>query len=121
MTPPMLDFWFWGMCPFAILVSVIYFCASPKTQNLSTRLLASAHGVSIVIIFLGAFLISYFCKSQEMSDLIYEILMAVPVSLIIISFFLFRGSKIIHLLQLVNLFCLLWSAFSAHMIWGPCL
>ena len=93
----------------AVAISVIYFIKSPRGEPAARRLLASAHGVVIAVLYVGAISIWLSGNSQRELGTPFLLLLLVPFASIIASFFLFRGPKLIHLLQLVNVLLLLWT------------
>ena len=106
---------FWGAPILSLMVSVIYFRVSPSTQPLSTRLLASAHGVTIAVFYFVALGVWASGASRASYYTPFIVLSAIPLSFIGLSLFCFRGSRFVHLLQGVNLVCLLWTCFVGSM------
>jgi hypothetical protein len=94
-----------------LIISILYFVASPKEEGFLARLLVSAHGASITFIFLAVLFISYFHKSNPIFGLPFMLCILLPIGLILISASRFRGPSALHLLQLINLCCLAWIAF----------
>jgi Ni,Fe-hydrogenase I cytochrome b subunit len=45
----------------------------------------------------------------------FLVLLLLPLSLIVDSFFLFRGRRIFHWLQVLNILCLIWTGFVGGM------
>jgi chromate transport protein ChrA len=89
-----------------ITISVIYF-ATDKSANTFARISSSAHGLLGAILFGCAI---YMWRSGRSGDSFaqpYTWLFVLPVISVIASFFLFRGNKWIHLLQIPNLICML--------------
>lgn len=95
----------------AIGISALYFTASPKTELLAKRLLVSAHGVVIALLYFGAMSVFWFHRSNDAFVKPFTYLLLIPLLLILTSLFMFRGRKLIHWLLLVNLACLAWTAF----------
>ena len=93
---------------FAVLISIAYFRACAPDQPLPRRALASAHGVTIAALYVGAWAVYLTHHASDAWARPYGHLMAVPVGFIVVSFILFRGKRMVHLLQVPNLFCLLW-------------
>lgn len=92
-------------------ISALYFTASPKTEPLAKKLLVSAHGVVIALLYLGAMSVFWLDRSSEAFVKPFSYLLLIPLLLILTSLFMFRGRKLIHWLLLVNLACLAWTAF----------
>ena len=99
----------------AVAISVIYFRNSPRTEPLARRLLASAHGVVIAVLFISAIAIWLSGHSQERLGTPFQLLLLIPLALMIASFFLFKGPKATHLLQILDVVCLLWTWFVGGM------
>jgi hypothetical protein len=99
----------------AFSISVIYFLQSPRTDPLSIRLLVSAHGVSIAALYIGAMLVWWTGHSDARFESVFIFLLVLPLVLIAVSFVFFRGNKSLHLLQALNILCLMWTAFVGGM------
>jgi hypothetical protein len=99
----------------ALGISAVYFFTSPSTQSLAKRLLASAHGASIAALYVVAIFISWTHRSSQNLGSIFLPLLAVPLLLIGLSVYLYRGRKAVHLLQIPNLLCLGWTYFVGGM------
>jgi hypothetical protein len=106
---------FWLAPVIAMAISVVYFKRSPKDQPLAQRLLVSAHGVVIAAIYLCALYVWWSGSSRESYGRPYAIAFMVPVALIAVSFWKFRGPRSTHLFQLANLFCIAASYFLGGM------
>jgi hypothetical protein len=96
-------------------ISAIYFAKSPRDQSLIDRIAASAHGASICLIYLAAWLIALTRASAKRFGIPFALLLLVPVTLIAASFFLYKGPKSLHWLQLINIACLLWTGLVGGM------
>jgi hypothetical protein len=96
-------------------VSIIYFLFSPKSQPLLVRLLASAHGAVIAIIFFLSLTLSNLVEPSPNFGKPFFIFYLALLALIVASLFLFKGRKIIHGLQVVNLLGLVWTYFIGGM------
>ena len=92
----------------AALISVAYFLASTRAQSIVRRALASAHGVTTATLYTGAWVIYLTHHASDAWAPVFARLTLVPLALIILSFYLFRGNRMIHLLQLPNALCLFW-------------
>lgn len=106
---------FWGAPIFSVLVSGIYFRSSPSSVPLRMRLFASAHGIAIASLYFVAMGIWRSGTSRASYGIPFLCLLTIPLVLIGVSFFCFRGSRLLHLLQIVNLLCLVWTAFIGSM------
>lgn len=109
--------WIQGMLApvLALSVSAVYFFTSPKTESLSKRLLASAHGLSIAALYLAAMTIFWTNTAHPKFQIPFLFSLVIPALLIGISFFIYRGNKTVHFLQLLNLLCLSWTFFIGSM------
>jgi len=94
----------------ALAVSVAYYRSSPATQPVLLRLLASAHGVSIALLW--SLLLFWVAQSQDAAWRLtaFECLLLLPIALIMVSLFVFRGPRKVHLLQVVNVGSLIYVA-----------
>ena len=92
----------------ALAVSVAYYRNSPTTQPVLLRLLASAHGVSIALLW--SLMLFWIAQSQDVAWHLtaFECLLLLPIALIVVSFFVFQGPRKVHLLQAVNLGSLIY-------------
>jgi hypothetical protein len=100
----------------ALIVSVVYFRASPPTQPLLSRLLASAHGVAIALAY--ALMWLWAAVSDAALDKAFECVLLLPVALMVTSFFIFKGPAKIHFLQLVNVGSLVYIAVLGAFVLG---
>jgi hypothetical protein len=100
----------------AASVSAVYYRASPRSQPLRLRLLASAHGVAIGLLYALAWCAIFLGFSNPWFLLPFAVSLLVPAFLIGASFFLYKGPKAVHLLQALNVACLLWTGFTGSML-----
>jgi len=98
-----------------LAVSAVYFLRSPSNQALSKRMLASAHGLSISVIYLSAIAISWTKNADRTLGRPFAMALVVPVVLIVISFALYRGKRATHWFQVLNFVCLGWVSFVGGM------
>jgi F0F1-type ATP synthase assembly protein I len=98
----------------AAAVSVAYFRSS-KNMGLGERLAVSAHGVAIVLVYVGALLVAAFGLSR--ASLLYPFwsLFLLPLILVAVALVRFKGNGAVHLLQLANLLSAGWSLFVGTM------
>jgi hypothetical protein len=96
--------------------SIVYFITSPRRQPRRLRLLASAHGATIATIYALAWLIVLSGMSRPPLLLPFAVLLIVPVSLTLISFFIYKGPRAVHWLQVPSIACLLWTGFAGAML-----
>lgn len=84
------------------IASVAYFRTSPSSQQLVLRLLASAHGIVITIVFLVGAAFPTIASPSPYYGRPFQLMCFLCVVLMATSFFLYRGRKIIHWFQLLN-------------------
>lgn len=92
-----------------LLTSLAYFCASPATEPLAQRIFVSLHGVAVSALCIAAVLVGMVGTPRPSLAEPFHLLLFVPVALAFYSFWRFRGSRAIHLLQGINL---LWLALT---------
>lgn len=96
-----------------VLISLIYFCTSPKEQRLYIRLAISGHGVAIAVLYVSPILIHRVMTSPPTAEnIIHEIwsyFLIVPVILMFFSLLKFRGPLLVHILQIINMMGLAWT------------
>jgi hypothetical protein len=89
-----------------VSVSTIYFISQPRASApICTRLLTSVHGLSIALIFLVFWALATTPAARYTSPLVL-LLTLVPLALFVPSLMWFKGPRLIHLFQLVNVACL---------------
>jgi len=98
----------------AAFVSVVYFIASPGP--ICQRLIASAHGAAIVMLYALAWLFIIAGISRPSLLLPFVVSLLLPAALIAASFLVYKGPKAVHWLQVLNVACLLWTAFTGAML-----
>jgi len=87
---------------------VAYFRSSTPTQSFARRALSSAHGIAIALLYLCAWIVYVTHHANDAWARPFGVLMVIPLGLIAMSFVVFRGRMMVHLLQLQLLLCLLW-------------
>ena len=92
----------------AVLISVAYFLSSDPKQSFARRVLASTHGITIALLYLGAWMVNLTQYANDKWARPFAGLMVIPLGLRATAFVAFRGRKMVHLLQLPLLLCLLW-------------
>lgn len=106
----------WMLAPILALgISAVYFFTSPKTEVLSKRLLASAHGLAITLLYAAAMVVFRTNSANPKFGGPFLLSLMIPLLLIVVSFFVYRGIKAVHWLQLLNLLCLGWTYFIGSM------
>jgi hypothetical protein len=106
---------FWLAPVLALLVSGAFFAASPRTQPFPTRFAASAHGLSIAALYLGALAVNVFGGSRQSLGMPFLLLLLVPVALVAVSFFIYRGRRSLLYLHAINAVCIAWTFFIGTM------
>jgi len=97
-------------------VSTAYFLASPRAQPLRNRILASAHGAAIALLYAIAWIVLVSGHSNLRLGSPFAFSLLLPLALIVLSFFTYQGRKVLHWLQFVNVVCLLWIGFTGIML-----
>jgi len=106
----------WFLAPLVALgISAVYFLTCSRDLPVGTRLAASAHGVVIAVLYALAMLVALSRHSRPELGTPFSLLLVVPLLLILAALFLYRGRKLVHLLQVPNLLCLGWTAFIGGM------
>src|SRR5687767_14455322 len=99
---------FWAVLACVPLVaSIAYFRTSPACQPNVQRVAVSLHGASIALLLLAALAIGGSGSHHDRFGLPCGLLCLVSLGLIAYSFWRFRGPKIVHLFQIVNVTWLL--------------
>lgn len=99
----------------AILVSVVYFFAGPKGQQIGERLAVSVHGVTIAILFTGAMTLHMSGHSHPSYAMPFFCSLLLPLGLIVFALWRFRGPRFIHAFQLLNFISLALTFFIGGM------
>jgi hypothetical protein len=100
----------------SVTISTVYFLASPHSQTLSSRLLASAHGLAVALLYVVAWITLISGHSNLRLSMPFAVSLFLPIVLMGISLFTYRGPKGLHWLQLVNVVCLVWIGFTGIML-----
>jgi hypothetical protein len=99
-----------------VIVSAAYFWLGRRESNLWVRVLFSMHGVVAALFYLGALAIWEATQAfRPWAAWPYLLLHVIPVASIVFSFVRFPGPKTLHLLQVVNLLCMLQTIFVGGM------
>ena len=107
---------FWAvLAALPLMTSVVYFRASPTVTPLSQRVGASAHGLAIALLHLGAVYIAAAKPHGDQYGTPFFALCLVAAALVGYSFWAFRGNKQIHWLQAINILWLLGLLFLGGM------
>ncbi|MEN6584708.1 MAG: hypothetical protein ABFE02_01475 [Sulfuricella sp.] len=101
-------FWFVA-ASVPLITSLVYFRASPSTEPLAHRIAVSLHGAFISVLCIGAVLVGMVGSPRPELGETFRLLLFVPIALVVYSFWRFRGKRVVHLLQGINL---LWLAFA---------
>ena len=94
-----------------LAISAAFFVLSPATDPLSQRILVSAHGASITLLCLVAFLVGTFGNPRQEFREPFMWSFLVPLILIGLSLFAFNGKKRLLFLHIIN-FAWLFVAFT---------
>lgn len=106
---------FWLAPLVALAISILFFLASPKEQGLARRCAASAHGLSIAALFFGAMQFHWSGAFHPAYQRPFGYMALLPLALIVLSFFYFRGAKSFHFLHIFSILCLAWVFFIGSM------
>jgi hypothetical protein len=87
--------------------SVFYFRGSPVSEPIKTRLLVSAHGVAILLLYLSAMTVFWTGHSSRNLAVPFELACLIPIALMLVCFLIFRGNRITHIWLIVNTVCLI--------------
>jgi hypothetical protein len=99
---------FWAvLAALPLMTSVVYFRASPAVTPLAQRVGASAHGLFIALLHLGAVYIAAAQLHGDQYGTPFFVLCLVAAALVGYSFWAFRGNKQVHWLQAINILWLL--------------
>lgn len=88
-------------------VSVAYLGAAPRDRSLVQRLITSAHGAALSVLWLGALLVGVLGTPLQSNWEVLGSVCLLPLALIVHSLWQYGGSKWVHALQLVNVVWLL--------------
>jgi uncharacterized membrane protein len=106
----------WYLAPIlALVVSAVYFATSPRTQPLSLRLLVSSAGVLTAVVYCVAGAVALLKRPDRAYGSAFAVALLLPISAMVLSLWLYRGKKVVHFLQIVNVACLAWTAFIGGM------
>jgi hypothetical protein len=106
----------WGAAVFlapilAVAVSVVYFRASARVMSLGRRVAVSVHGLSIALLYTGAWIVLLSGQSGPRLCRPFAWLLLLPLLTIGVSFRYDQGFEKLRLLQVINLLCFLWTGF----------
>ncbi len=89
--------------------------SSPRAGGIAKRLLVSAHGIAIALLYIVAMIVFWTNGANVRFRDPFFVSLLVPVLLIGACLALYQGNRAVHLLQLVNLACLAWTFFVGGM------
>lgn len=97
-------------------VSGAYYACDIGEPRRSVRLMVSAHGALGAMLYSGALLCWYLSPTyRPWATLPFLLAFVLPLSSMVFSFFRFRGPKVLHLAQLLNLSALAYALFIGAM------
>ena len=91
--------------------SIIYYRAAAPTLARPVKLLVSAHGLCLAALYMLAMTIFWAEKAKPAFALPFLLSLLLPVGLMLVSLVKFKGHRVAHWLQLINVACILWVAF----------
>jgi len=97
-----------GYVSFCALASIVYWRTN-RSLNLIKRLLVSAHGILVLLVFGLAFSISHLKLSSFDHMQWYSVLCGVPLISVVYSLYAHRGTKLLHLIHIGVILALLWA------------
>ena len=106
----------WGGAPIvAVLISVLYFLQSKADSSMLRRIVTSAHGAAVAALYALAMFIAIQRWEDPALGKPFALALLGIVGLIVISLLLYRGSKKLHWLQILNIASLAWTGFMGGM------
>ena len=112
----LLDFAAWYLAPIvSFLISVVYYRASGGQVTPLWRVVISAHGVTITLIYIGATVVALSGHADLRLGPVFTWALVAPLTSMIAALVKFKGRKMTHLLLVPNLACLLWVGFIGGM------
>ena len=99
-----------------LAVSALYFFKS-KDANMTQRILISAHGLIFIFASLFAVFVSATTsiESFETEGSIFQGILLIGIASIIYAFIQFKGSRLVHLTQIINVFAAIFIWFVGGM------
>lgn len=105
------------LCVLILLsTSYWYFKTAPAGTPMALRLISSAHGACALLLFSLALVIGFGGWHREVNGQLFAWLQLLPLALIALSFWAFRGPRALHWLQLLNVPATLWLALIDSML-----
>ena len=98
-------------------VSALYFFTDPRRPAYGARLVSSAHGLLGAALYLGAMSL-HWTRPDDYRPYLgtpYAAAYVLPVLAVVVSLFTYRGPKLVHLVQLIQLPVLAWAWFVGGM------
>jgi hypothetical protein len=97
-------------------VSAVYFFAYRRRPAYGPRLLCAAHRLAGVALYFGALAFWAIRPAYRPSfGWPYAALYLVSLALVVVAFIKFDGPKLVHMLQLPNVYAMYWSLFVGGM------
>jgi hypothetical protein len=99
-----------------VAISIAYFWLGRREPSLVTRILVSAHGVFAAALYLGALGLWEVTRAyRPWAGWPFLLLHLIPIASIIYALFRFSGPKLLHLSQIANLGCMVYTYFVGGM------
>jgi hypothetical protein len=117
------NFFFWSLFQWygapivMVAISVAYFFCDTRRPAYVQRVVSSAHGLLGSALYVGAMGL-FMADPQEHRPswgVPYALLFLLPLASVVMSFVTFRGNRLIHLLQPINLLAMVWALFIGAM------
>lgn len=97
-------------------VSGVYYACDIREPRRSVRLMVSAHGVVGALLYLGALLFWYLSPTyRPWATLPFLLAFVLPLSSIVFSLLRFKGPRVLHLTQFLNLGAMVYALFIGGM------
>jgi len=100
-----------------VMTSVAYFAIDRSGSTLRRRLGTAAHGMVAALLFgIAVTIQSVSPIPRPEAAKVFFLLWLIPIGLVIASFVWYRGPRIVHTMQLLNVPAMLWSAFVGYIV-----
>jgi len=99
-----------------ITISATYFFMDGAEHKLRIRMFVSAHGLLAALLYIGALAIWMLAGGyRPWAGLPFLLAHLIPLASIVYAFFRFKGPKLLHISQLANVVCMLYTLFVGAM------
>ena len=99
-----------------IAISAAYFWMNDGEADRRVRILVSAHGLVAAVLYFGALSLWEFTRAyRPWAAWPFLLLHLIPIASISYALFRFSGPKVLHLTQIVNVGCMVYTLFIGGM------